>query len=127
MVILENYKKVLNDFIKKNGNRDVAFFAVLKMDELVDKWSILVSADWINGGNDKAAFSSLIGILQKNLGTEELSEIARIVFYPSNEHLVNLFFDKFSEGQVIREDARVNGNIIHEGYILALRKTLRIK
>jgi hypothetical protein len=120
MVIPENYRKVLTRFIKKNGNKPVVLFAVLKMDELVDKWSVLVSADWIEGENNRQAFSDLIEILQDELDSDELNEIARIVIYNRSQHLVELMLKQFKEGQHIEEDAKVNGNVIHEGYIISL-------
>lgn len=122
MVIPDNYKKVLDEFRESNGDKHVMLFAVLKMDELVDKWSVLVCIDWINEDNHKDVFSSVITSLQNNLGKEELSEIARVLFYTPDEHLMELFFDKFSTGQHIREDAKVNGNIVHEGYIVLVDK-----
>lgn len=120
MVIPGSYRKVLTRFIEKSGNKPVVLFAVLKMDELVDRWSVVLSADWIKSENNKQAFNDLIQILQDELETNELNEIARIVFYNRNEHLIELMLKQFKEGQHIDEDAKVNGNVIHEGYIIAL-------
>jgi hypothetical protein len=122
MVVLENYKKALKSFVEKNNNQRVMLFAVLKMDEHVDKWSVLLSVDWITDDNRQSVFSGFITALQDNLSTDELDEVARIVFYSPDEHLVNLFFEKFKEGQYIKEDAKLNGNVIHEGYIITLNK-----
>lgn len=118
----ENYKKALQVFVEKNEGRHVILFAVLKMDEQVDKWSVLLSLDWITEENRQTVFTGLITALQENLSTEELDEIARIVFYRPDEHLVDMFFEKFKEGQYIKEDAKVNGNVVHEGYIITLNK-----
>jgi hypothetical protein len=121
MVVLENYKKVLADFLTASGESDVTLFAVLKMDEFLDKWSVITSMSWVNESNRSIVFSRLIDALQRNLSSEELSEVARISFYTPDEHLIELFQKEFKEGQHIREDARVNGNVIHEGYIVALK------
>lgn len=122
MVVPENYKKVLKKFSEKNDNKPVMLFAVLKMDEHVDKWSILISVSWINAEIRQTVFQSFIEALQESLNKEELDEVARAVFYDPDEHLVDLFFDKFREGQYIKEDAKINGNIIYEGYVIALKK-----
>jgi hypothetical protein len=123
VVILENYKKAIEQFAITNGNnRPVVLFAALKMDELIDKWSILLSIEWTDDADRKKIFTDLIAAMQQHLTAEELSEIARIVFYKPDEHLVELFFSQFREGQYIKDDARVNGNVIHEGYIIILRK-----
>jgi len=122
MVNPDNYAKVLEEFRELNNNQPIFVFAILKMDELVDKWSILVSVDWINQDNRKIVFDTLIKSLQSHLTKEEMSEIARIAFYTPDEHLMILFRDKFETGQYIKEDARVNGNVIHEGHILLVDK-----
>ena len=125
MVMASKYKHIHELFVEQNGNQPVTLFAILKMDELVDRWSILVSASWITADNRKTYFSSLINLLQNELSSEELNEIARIVFYSPEEHLIELFLDNFESGQHIKEDARVNGNVIHEGYIIALNNDAR--
>ncbi len=122
MVIPDNYKKVLAQFRDRNEKKPIYLFAILKMDELVDKWSIIISIDWMNNENRQDIFSTAISALQDQLSAEELNEVARISFYAPDEHLMELFFDKFEEGQHIKEDAKVNGNVVHEGYILLLDK-----
>lgn len=118
MVIERNYQKVLDIFIERNGNKTVDFFAALKMDEHIDKWSVLLAADWVTEENRKEAFNSLATILIETLSDEEIAEVARVGILPSSNHLIELFLDKFQAGQYIKEDARINGNIIHEGYII---------
>lgn len=116
----DKYKKVIAKFSEKNGKKPIVLFAILKMDELVDKWSIVLSTDWIDEDNNKNAFNDLISVMQEELDSGELNEIARIVIYHRDEHLVELMLKQFREGQHIEEDARVNGNVIHEGYIISL-------
>jgi hypothetical protein len=118
MVIQKNYQNALDAFTKKNNGKTVDLFAVLKMDELIDKWSVILAADWINDSNRKAAFNSLVDTLLNNLDGEELTEIARVGVFPTTNHLIELFLEKFQTGQYIKEDARINGNTIHEGYII---------
>lgn len=122
MVVPENYKKALSEFRSNNGNKPVYLLAVLKMDELVDRWSIIVSIDQMTTETRRTTFSTFIKALQDNLSSEELDEIARIAFYTPDEHLMQLFFEKFTAGQHIKEDAKVNGNVIHEGYIITINK-----
>jgi hypothetical protein len=57
---------------------------------------------------------------------EEISEVARVGTLPTSSHLIELFLDKFRAGQYIKEDedARINGNIIHEGYIIRCDKAM---
>jgi len=126
MVIEKNYQKVLDEFIKKNDNKPVNLFAVLKMDELIDKWSVLLAADWVTDEIRKQTFSSLANILIEKLSEEEINEIARVGVLGTSHHLVELFLDKFQTGQYIDEDARINGNTIHEGYIIKCEPSKKI-
>jgi hypothetical protein len=118
MVVQEKYQKVLDVFLGKVDNKSVDFFAVLKMDEIVDKWSILLAASWITDSNRKETFDVLATAMVDNLNTEEIDEIARVAVINSNNHLIQLFLKNFETGQHIKEDAQVNGNVIHEGYVL---------
>lgn len=126
MVVVEKYNKICRLFEEANGNNKVLLFAILKMDEIIDRWSILISAPWIEDSNRKDIFKQFISILQKDLNQEELSEIARISFPSVDEHLIELFVKDFQSGQHIKEDAKINGNIIHEGFIIALNKDASI-
>lgn len=71
-------------FIEKHGNKPVDFFAVLKMDELIDKWSVLLAAPWITEENRKEVFNSLVTILIDSLSNEEIAEVARVGILPSS-------------------------------------------
>ena len=124
MVIYDNYKKALDSFISRSSDKSVNLFAVLKMDELIDKWSVLLAADWITEDNRKENFNLLADVLTKTLDDKEIYEIARVGVFGTNFHLAELFLEKFQTGQHIKEDAQINGNVIHEGYILICEKTV---
>lgn len=112
--MVENLKKVLSALNQQH--KEVWLFAVLKMDEFVDSWSIIISAPWITGQNRDTEFTGLIGILRENLTKEELSSIVRIVFLSKTDHLIEELLKKNS-GVVLKDEA-VNGNKIHEGYVI---------
>jgi hypothetical protein len=63
MVIESNYQRVLDLFIENNDNKPIDFFAVLKMDEFINKWFVLLGAQWVTEENGKEAFNSLTSIL----------------------------------------------------------------
>lgn len=117
MVNLESLKPVLDKF-----NNSVAealdLFAAFKMDELTEKWSLYAAAKWINEKNREQYFHSLLKILTEMTSEEDLSTIARIGILNSDDYLARLMLDKYESGQIIKEDDKINGNIIHEGYIV---------
>lgn len=117
------FKKILDE-LKLEGT--VYLFAVLRMDDLTDKWSLLLSAPWIDSKNDedkKIFFGSLIRLLDKHLSREELDKIARISLMGVTDHLAQELLN-YSSGSHIGGDAsvRINGNMIHEAYILESNK-----
>jgi len=106
---------ILNRIIKEKG--EVLMFAVLKMDEFLDKWTIILSADWVTEENRENDFNYLRELLIESLTSEERSTIARIGVLAKSNHLVQLLL-QLKTGTKISEDTRLNGNIIHEGNIL---------
>ena len=108
--------KILAEQIKRDRG-SVYVFAMLKMDELTEKWSIILSADWIDETSRKESFDYLFKAVKNlNLTSAEEISIARLGIFPANDHLVQELA-KYKVGVITNE--RVNGNIIHEGYILA--------
>jgi hypothetical protein len=108
-------KKIID--ILEESNKPVWLFANLKMDEFIDKWSIIISAPWITPKNEDESFEYLLGLLKENLNEKELSSIARVGLMGKDEHLVEelLFRDSLEP----LKDTPINGNRIHEGYIIA--------
>jgi hypothetical protein len=109
----------LNELLKdlKNKHGNVYLFAILQMDEYVDKWTIILSAPWINtSASHQVIFEEIRDFLNKNLDKDELSSIARLSIMPKEEHLASELL-KFAKGAEIGEQ-RVNGNMVYKGYIL---------
>ncbi|MBI3046466.1 MAG: hypothetical protein HYY86_02965 [Candidatus Harrisonbacteria bacterium] len=100
----------------KSDGKPVWLFAFLKMDEIIDKWSLVISAPWINEQNRDQEFEYIINLLKENLNGEELSSIARISVLAKDSHLSQELMKK-KTGDLIKEE-QINGNIIHEGQIL---------
>lgn len=118
--MLEKFKKILEN-IKKKGN--ISLFSVLKMDDLTDKWSVFVCASWIDESNRKEIFSDIIKLIKDNMTTEESTTIARIVIASKDDHLIQELLE-FKSGSEIggEQSVKVNGNLIHSGYILESNK-----
>lgn len=118
--MVDKFKTILDE-IKKKGTIDL--FAILKMDDLTDKWSIFLCAPWIDENNRKDVFADIIKLLKKNLVKEEISTVARIVISSKDDHLIQELI-KFDSGTVLggESSVKVNGNTIHEAYILESNK-----
>jgi hypothetical protein len=97
----------------------LSLFAVLKMDDLTDKWTVVASASWVTNISFDEAFTEvrakLVEVLQ-----DEMSTIARIGIFNPTDHFAQLLINKYHSGDSIKEDTQINGNLIHEGYIIKI-------
>jgi hypothetical protein len=114
--MVEEFKKILS--IIKKDKRPVALFAVLKMDELTDRWSVIFSAEGLEDESErKKMFDYLVGLIKKHVNSDQFHYIARVGIFPLQNHLV-VDLLKYSSGASINGSVQINGNIVHEGYIL---------
>ncbi len=113
--MVEKFKKILADIITTKGA--VTLFAVMKMDDLTDKWSIILAAPWADNAHRKEAFDFVFGLLPKYIDTvEERNLVARIGIFEKNEHLIQVLL-QYKKDSII-ENEKVNGNFVHLAYIL---------
>ena len=103
----------------KESRGAVSVFAIIKMDEITDKWSVVFSAPWIDKENKTEVFNYLRGLLLEHLSAEEIPTIARLGLFLNNEHLIQLILKsvKVENGEVNLKDTALNGYKIHEAYI----------
>lgn len=112
--MLEKIKQLVEGM--KSGDKPVWLFACLKMDEVIDKWTLVLSAPWINDVNRSTEFQNIIDLLNQTLSDEELSSIAGIAFLAKEDHLVRELLKKRS-GDTVKNE-KVNGNLIYEGTVI---------
>jgi hypothetical protein len=112
--MLEKLKNVLSSL--KAENKPVWLMALLKMDEIVDRWTLVVSAPWVTEENRGAEFMNVINKLKAELDANEIASIARIGLMPKDDHLVEELLKRHT-GDTIKDEP-INGNIIHEGEIV---------
>ncbi len=119
--MVDKFKKILAEIEK--DKKEVSLFAILKMDELTDRWSVIFSANGLDEETKrKEVFEYLVNLIIKNLGEEDIKSIARVGVFPLSNHLVQDLL-KYNKNLSIKESTPVNGNIIHEGYILESNTT----
>uniref|UniRef100_A0A6H1ZPV7 Uncharacterized protein n=1 Tax=viral metagenome TaxID=1070528 RepID=A0A6H1ZPV7_9ZZZZ len=121
--MVEKMNKVLEKLDAQG--KQVWLFAILKMDELVDKWSLIFSAPWDNVQNRDLEFKNILSLVKEELDKEELYSIARVAFLKKEDHLVQELLKKNSGDKIDNET--INGNIIHEGYVIASNADLNQK
>ena len=112
--MVNNLRKILN--ILKTDNKPVWLFAILKMDEIIDRWSVIISAPWINEVNRKEAFSTILELLKDSLDKSDLASIARMSLLERSDYLIEELLKK-KTGDLIKEE-KINGNMVHEGAII---------
>ena len=116
--IIRKFQLIYTDLKREKGSFYV--FMILKMDEFVNKWSIVVSAPWITKGNQNENFTYLVDKIKETLTLEESSTIARLGIFQPDEHLIRLINQsiRVDSGTPVRlENTKLNGYLIHEAYI----------
>lgn len=116
--LVQKFQIIYNNINSERS--DIYLFAILKMDEYVDKWSVIVSASWIRRENQRDGFNYIARKMQEVLSEKDVSTIARIGTFQPDEHIVRLFNNSVSVqggSSVKLEDTKINGFQIHEAYI----------
>ena len=111
--MVDKFKLIISEIESQKGN--FTLFAIMRMDNFIDKWSVLISADWINDENNSDIFNLVALTLREKLSEQENNSIARIGIFPVEDHITQLFL-KYKEGHL--EDEKVNGFKVHEAFIL---------
>jgi hypothetical protein len=113
--MVEKFKKILDEIVSEKG--DVNLFAIMMMDDFTDKWSVILSAPWLdNEDTRRINFKLIMQIMKKNLTTEENNSIARIGIFPKKEHLIEELL-KYKSGSIINNQ-KINGNFVHLAKII---------
>lgn len=112
--MVDKFIQILRTLEAEKGT--MVFFGIFKMDEITEKWTVIVSANWATEGSLED-FRYVLDKIKLVLTHEELATIARIGVYSCKEHLIDLLLN-FTPGSRIQEQ-QVNGNLIHDGYVLA--------
>lgn len=113
--MVNKFQTILRKAEQEKG--EISLLAMLKMDDITNKWSILFSANWITEENFRESFIFLRDVLMGELSEEERSTIARIGILPLHDHLVQELL-KYKTGTKLSGSQRMNGNIIHEAEII---------
>src|SRR3989344_6989601 len=112
--MVDKLKTILEEM--KSANKPVWLFAILKMDELVNKWSVVMSAPWITTEKERVnEFNYVLGLIKSHLNDQELASIARLALLPREDHLVRELLRKQPDEKI---EGQINGNLVHEGLVI---------
>ncbi len=121
-MVIEKFRVLLKKIEDQEGK--VLLFVIMKMDDLTDKWSIVISANWVKD-NKEDYFEKIVNLIKTIFTSDEISTIARLGLYKENDYMTNLFTKYKSEQQIINE--QINGFKVHEAYIFKSEVNSKVK
>ncbi len=113
--MVDKFKTILSKIQKEKG--DVYFFGLFKMDEFLEKWTVLLSASWLSEATKKEDFEYVRNLIFSSLSSEEISTIARLGLLPKEDRLIQLLL-KYQNDTEITSETKLNGNTLHQGYVI---------
>jgi len=111
--MVDKFKTILNNLEAKGP---ITLLALLKMDDILDKWIVVFCAPWSTEQNMAETFEFIRKEILKTLDAQEVSEIARIAIYGRSEHLIEELL-KYQSGVELK-DQKINGNLVHSANII---------
>ncbi len=120
--MVENIKKLIQKV--KAEQDDITLFMLWRDAPELDKWSIVISAPWIDKIGQKAALDYWITLLRKTLSNEELSTVSRVGFLKSNDRFVQSITSalNISGGAATFSQSHVGNYYINEAIIFEAKK-----
>jgi hypothetical protein len=116
--MVDRFKQILKTITEEKG--EVFLFALLKMDEFTDKWTVILSADWASSANRTEVFAYLRKVILKGLNKEEVASIARLGIFGKESQLIKEL-SNYGKDFLITNTIKINGNVVHEGYIFSTK------
>lgn len=112
--MVEKFKQILKRIEDSRGT--AMLFVLAKMDDIVDKWSVIISASWSTPVHRDSIFEELRKDIIATLSDEEILQMSRLWIFEPTEHLVEELL-KYKTDTVLK-NTQVNGNIFHEAFII---------
>lgn len=119
--MVDKFKEILSKIKADKG--EIYLFGLLKMDELVEKWTVLLSAPWSTEATKKEDFEYIRNLIKSTLSSEEFSNVARLGILSKDAHLIQLLL-RYQPDSEIPNETKLNGNVVHQGYILVSNPNL---
>ncbi|MCK5123577.1 MAG: hypothetical protein KAQ87_05540, partial [Candidatus Pacebacteria bacterium] len=122
--MVEEIKKLIQKVKSEKG--DIILFMLWKDIADFDKWSVIISANWIDKIEQRKALNYWLILLQKSLSNKDLDSIGRISFLKSHDRFVKLFTSALnvSGGPMYFKNSEVGNYYIHDAIIFEAKKTI---
>lgn len=114
--MVEKFESILQKILQEK--KEITFFGIMKMEELSDKWSVIISASWAKAEDRATIFEYIKKLLDETFTLEERSNIAKIGIFDKDEPLIQYFL-QLNGAKMWLKDSTINGIRIREAYILA--------
>ena len=112
--MVEKFQTILQSIEEQKG--PVTLLALLKMDEVVDKWTVVFCAPWVTESNRSESFEFIKEQIIKELTPEEIEEVARIGIFSKTDHLIKELL-QYQLGTELK-DKKINGNYVYLAQII---------
>ena len=105
---------------------DLSLFLLMKLTPESSRWTIIISAPWVDRANKTHALNYWLSEIRNILNHAELSTISRISFLNTDESFINSFNRsiKTIESQLNLKNTEVGGILIHEAIVLESKRVI---
>lgn len=115
--MVDDYKALASELEK---NAEILLFALLKMDELTDRWTLILAGNGFDSVDKRREiFNQVFQLVARVLSKEARDEIARVGIFPMDDEIVQDL--KRQEVGNIFKDQKANGSFVHYGCVLFSR------
>ena len=108
-----DYSKIVTELEKEKGG--LAYFAIVRMDEFVDMWTVMFAADWVNDKNRIDIYNRINNLIDANGKKSDIAKVSRIGIFNSDHYLIKGLLKYSKEPEL--KDIKINGNTIHSGRV----------
>jgi len=118
--MVENIRKSLKEFAE--GKNDYSLIMLIPSDpySLNTKWSLIISAPWLDKKGHKETLSKLYSLFRKTIPSIELNRLSRISLIRSDDAFVRAITSEFNVPDGLKDinNSVINGIQIDKAYIL---------
>lgn len=107
-----NYKKIVEELKKESS---LSLFFVAQMDELMEAWTVIFAADWINDRNLQTVYQKISKLIDENGSRVDIAQVSRINIFNSDHYLIKGLLEYSGEQEL--SNVKINGNTIHYGML----------
>lgn len=120
--IIEKLKRV-EERISTDKGKSFNFFGVFKRSDVENSWDIVISANWFSG-DEKADLVYIINEIKKDLGSEDLKFVARVVLIKPEDQIIKALntIIAIEHGEVEMQNTQINGLKLSHIFIITSKK-----